>query len=112
MPKKLSARAVWLGDKQFYLEPFGRAGSTGRPKEKPLSKAQDFFLKILSEQGPTPLAVLSAAALEGDICSPQTARKTTSDLVKLGRIRRVDGGGRGVPAVYDLLEGQAEHLRE
>ncbi|HTP00028.1 MAG TPA: hypothetical protein VMJ64_01540 [Anaerolineales bacterium] len=112
MLKKLSARAVWLGDKQFYLEPFGRAGSTGRPKEKPLSKAQDFFLKILSEQGEIPLSVLIAAVQEGGICTPDTAVKVGPSLAWLGEFGRIDGGGRGVPAVYDQLEGQAEVLRE
>jgi hypothetical protein len=64
-------------------------------------KSQRYVLRYLSEHGPATVDDIMGHA---DVCAGTTARKALYTLTDKGYTTRVDDGGRGAPATYDLTE--------
>lgn len=96
-PMKFSACAQFmmaLDPKMFWLIP------AATPKKiKTYSTGQEYVLRFLLKQGRSKIDDILGSA---DICSAETARKAVYALAKVPLIERVDGGGRGVTAEYEL----------
>lgn len=102
-PIKFAACAQFmsLDPKMFWLIP---AATPKKNKTYPVG--QEYVLKYLLKNGRSKIDDILGNA---DVCSPETARKAVYALAKIPLIERVDGGGRGVTAEYELnQEGQTE----
>jgi hypothetical protein len=103
-PIKFSACAQFmmaLDPKMFWLIP-----AATPKKTKTYSIGQEYVLKYLLKRGRSRIDDILGNA---DVCSAETARKAVYALAKIPLIERVDGGGRGVIAEYELNpEGQSE----
>jgi DNA-binding HxlR family transcriptional regulator len=64
-------------------------------------KGQKYVFRYLLENGASEITAISSNA---DSCSPDTARRSVYSLADTGHVQRVDGGGAGVKAVYDLTD--------
>jgi hypothetical protein len=83
----------------FLLSPAGV-----RPKSKPsgkISRAKAYVLHYLATNGP---ALIKDICSRADVCSGEAARKATYELAKEGAVYRVDPGGLGTSARYDVTE--------
>ena len=100
---KFSAIASWTPD-QFYLK-----AAEDKEFTKPLSKSQKYVIRYLEEHGASPLPDIMGAA---DSCSPNSARQAVYALVEMKRVYRTypNEKGRGVVAVYDLVEGGVDDI--
>jgi hypothetical protein len=68
------------------------------------SKAQAFVLRYLDAHGSTEITEMCSHA---DTCSASQARNAVYSLAAMNLVRRVDGGGQGVKAVYALRNGSS-----
>jgi DNA-binding HxlR family transcriptional regulator len=75
--------------------------STASATQKALGKGQRYVLRYLLENGASDLDAIKDNA---DSCSPGSAKNSVYNLVDFGFIQRVDGGGTGVKAVWDLTD--------
>jgi hypothetical protein len=89
------AAVAHFADGEFYLTP-----STPSEPVKHLSKSQDYVIRYLTEHGDSPINDVESHA---DSCSSNAARQAVYALVKMGRVKRVDDGGKGQVATYGLL---------
>lgn len=88
------AKATWTED-QFYLT---RLDQKEEPKQRPASEL--YVLDFLQNNGPTDVETLKANA-KG--CSADAALAATYRLVKEKLVTRSNLGGKGVKAVYELV---------
>jgi len=92
-PMKFAAEAHFA-EPEFWLSP------TEMPQQAlPQKPSQDYVLGYLEMNGPSKLKDIVNNA---DICSGGTARNMVFHLQKEGLITRVDEGGQGKEATYDL----------
>ncbi len=82
-----------IPDKVFVaeVEPDSRSNSW--------SAGEEYVLRYLSENGASEVKTIMDNA---DTCAPATARKSVYSLAKLKEIVRIDSGGSGDSATYDL----------
>lgn len=66
-----------------------------------LGSGQRYVLRYLLENGASDITAIKNNA---DSCSASTAQRSVYNLADGGYIQRVDGGGNGVKAVYDLTD--------
>lgn len=83
--------------------PFRVHLSKADPVDKPpkLSAGEEYVLRYLRENGASTVAEIKDHA---DSCAPTTARKGVYSLVQKGMLQRVDEGGAGEDATYDLVQ--------
>ena len=92
-----AAEAVWKDD-QFYLLPT----ETQERATAFTSKSEAFVIRYLQER---PSAAIDDIMGNADTCTPEAARRAVYTLANRGVVARIDGGGRGSQAVYQLTEG-------
>lgn len=94
-PFKFAAQAIFDGARVYLsaAEPVKAA--------RRLSKAQDYVIGYLKEHGPSLIVDITSHA---DVCKDTTARSAMYSLAALELIKRVDEGGPGTVARYDLTE--------
>ena len=91
-PRTFGARANWeLG--HFWLSP------QTIEAEESMPRSHAFVLRYLGEHDQATVTAIENAA---DVCSARTAKNAVYTLAAMGKIRRVDSGGRGTDAVYEL----------
>ena len=79
----------------FWLSPSTATAS------KSFGSGQRYVLRYLLSSGASEITTISGNA---DSCSPETARRSVYNLADAGYLQRVDGGGSGVKAIYDLTD--------
>ena len=96
---KFGAMARWygIGDTHFKLEV-----TESKPVSKAMSPSKQFVMDYLKEQGPTSSTALKAEAERVNIASPNAIRQAIHALAKNNLIVRVDQGGIGQTATYNL----------
>jgi hypothetical protein len=94
-PQKFSA-VIHFRDGQVWLSP-------SDPKDRPpyMGKSQKYVIRFLSDNGSSLIKDITAHA---DTCSEGSARNAVYTLASLGYVSRVDGGGPGELATYDLTD--------
>ena len=98
-PFKFSAM-LHFSDNQVWL-------SSHESQERPrLGKAQEYVIRYLLQQGAT---TITGIANHADTCSDGAARKAVYNLASLEMVGRVDGGGPGEKATYDLTKNGKEY---
>jgi len=93
---------------KFNLSP----GTTGNdPEVIRLSDSQEFVISYLDAHQTATIAEIMDAA---DTCSPTTARLALYALAKerIGIVSRVDAGGRGIDAIYNLTPKGQEYAEK
>lgn len=73
-------------------------------KDEKLNKGERYVMRYLNQHGKSWLADIKVNA---DTCSPITAGKGVYSLAERGLIERVDSGGRGSKAMYDIVRNDA-----
>lgn len=76
-------------------------------QENTLTPAQEYVVRYLREEGESGRKELMENAT---ICTPKQVRKAVHELVDLGLIERVNEGGKGVPALYNLSEEGKDYV--
>jgi hypothetical protein len=93
--REFSAQATWTGD-QFYLSEM-----INPVKSNPqYNKSQEYVIRYLNQNGPSLMAAIMDHA---DTCSGNAARQAVFSLVSKKKLKRVDVGGPGSKATYDLV---------
>lgn len=101
-PITWGAQAIWT-PATFALIP---VQVQSKPATATFSKSQTHVLTYLRDKGRSLMTAICNAAA---ICSPQAARQAVYNLAKLGLCERVDNGGNGQAAEYDLTpQGRVE----
>lgn len=91
-----AAEAVWTND-QFYL-----TAVENEKKEKVFfSKSEAYVIRFLQGRESASLDEIMDHA---DTCSAQAAKHAVYSLTGKGITARIDGGGRGHPAIYALVD--------
>lgn len=80
----------WLSPQTFTLE-------------ESMPRSHAFVLRYLEEHSRATVKGIEEAA---DVCSSRTARNAVYTLATMGKIRRVNSGGRGAEALYELSPGK------
>ncbi len=93
-PVNFAAIAHFENDK-FFLT------SSQSTTKQELGKPQKYVLKYLQNNGASLLADITSHA---DSCAEKSARQAVYELADQGLVSRVDLGGTGVKATYDLTE--------
>lgn len=88
------ATATWT-ESQFYLSELEKKE---QPKQRPASER--YVLEYIKNHGPTDIDTLKENAEE---CSPQAALAAAYRLAQQKLVTRVNKGGKGIKAVYDLV---------
>jgi hypothetical protein len=103
-PLQWSARAVWVGDKQFYLEP----AATVRD-EPQAGSSQDYVLEYLEKNGPSPVQDIEAHA---DGCTAKAAKLALYKLAEVELVRRTQSpaGPKDRRAWYELVSQDTENV--
>lgn len=91
-----AARAVW-GEGEFYLV----GVDTSSAEFQYLGKAQEYVIRWLAGNGPSEMVDIMGHA---DTTSENGARQAVYALAKLKMVERIDRGGPGTKAIYDLTE--------
>jgi len=94
-PISWAAVATWT-EEQFYL-------SQAEPRKVMRTRpdSENFVIEFIKQHGATDIETLEENA---DICSPKAARAAAYRLAKEKTIQRVNEGGKGIKAKYDLTE--------
>jgi len=98
-PFKFSAM-LHFTENQVYLTSY-------ESQERPhLGKAQEYVIRHLLQQGAT---TITEIALHADTCSDVAARKAVYNLAGVAMVERVDTGGPGERATYNLTDKGREY---
>lgn len=91
----------------FGPDTFNLSPTVAPPPKVVYTKGETFVLQYLGQHGPSEVPNIESNA---DICSKATAHNAVYALTKKGLVQRVDPGGPGSKATYDLTkEGQAAY---
>jgi hypothetical protein len=101
-PLQWSARAVWVGEKQFYLEP------AAIKREVEANTSQAFVLQFLAKNRTAEGPDIAKAAETALSCKPSTARAAIRQLMIAGKIKRLNPGGRGSTAIFGLIDVEVD----
>jgi len=102
-PINFSAVANFMSDR-FWLAPSPLKG-----KSQSFNNAQRYVLRYLFSNGDSSMTDIKANA---DSCGESTARDAVYALVDIGLATRIDGGGKGVTAIYDLTNKGREQAEK
>ncbi len=99
-PQNWAAIATWLELEQTFT-----LRTCETTKGQHYSKSQDYVINFLRVNGPCPLSIIEGGA---DSCSAAAARQATYSLAHLKIVRRTNPNekGRGVEAIYELIESE------
>ncbi len=85
----------------FLQERFYLTSATAAAPPPVFNKGELFVLRYLQQHGPAEISAITSAA---DTCSSGTARNAVYALASKGLTTRVDSGGQGQAASYDLTD--------
>ncbi len=86
---------------QFGPGTFNLAPAVAQSPTTTMSSGQTYVLRYLGKHGASTTTDIEAHA---DVCSERTARNAIYSLTRQGYLERVDGGGPGTVATYDLTD--------
>lgn len=72
------------------------------------SRAETYVLNYLADHGASDMNTIKGQA---DSCSESSARQAVFSLAARGKIRRIDAGGKGARATYDLIDNLSNSSR-